>query len=46
VRDHHDGDAVAERALVVLGVVDMRQRIVVRLEIEHRRAAGRVVLRA
>jgi len=29
--DHHHGDAVAERALVLLGIVDMGERIVVRL---------------
>jgi len=43
VRDHHDRHAIAQRAPVFLRVLDMRQRIVVRLKIKNRRVSGRVV---
>ena len=46
IRNDHDGDAVAQRAPVFLGVLHMGQRIVARLDIEHRRLARRVVDRS
>jgi hypothetical protein len=42
--DHHDADAFAELSLVGLGVLDMRQRIVLGLQVEDRRLSRREVL--
>src|SRR6185436_1334727 len=43
IRNDHDGDAVAQRAPVFFGVFHVRQRVVARLDIEHRRPARRIV---
>src|SRR5205814_4105219 len=36
IRNDHDGNAVAQRAPVFLGVLHVRQRVVARLDIAHR----------
>jgi hypothetical protein len=46
VRDDRDGDAFAEHPLVIVGVLRVRQRVVVRLQVEDRCLSGRVVLLA